>query len=145
MRAAGFSRQTVLGGFTIAVVFTALLLWITRPWLAQAEMEGWQERDSGMAAMFTGALQPKPTQEPNQVVQPTPPNKITSQSKTRLNLNQATLTELDQLPGIGPAKARAILNYKEKTGAFQKPEDLLHVKGIGAKLFESIKNEIHVE
>jgi comEA protein len=145
MRPAGFSRQTVIAGFTITIVFTALLLWLTRPWHAPAVMEGWQERGSGMTALFTGAPQPKLAQQPNQTLQPTPLKKLTSKPASRLNLNQATLTELDQLPGIGPAKAQAILDYREKTGAFRKPEDLLQVKGIGAKLFESIKNEIIVE
>lgn len=47
------------------------------------------------------------------------------------------MVELEQLPGVGPATAKAIVAYREKNGAFQRVEDLLKVRGIGpAKLSE---------
>ena len=57
---------------------------------------------------------------------------------TRLiNINLASATELEQLPGVGPATAKAIVAYREKYGAFNTVEDLLKVRGIGpAKLSE---------
>ena len=57
---------------------------------------------------------------------------------TRLiNINLASATELEQLPGVGPATAKAIVAYREKYGAFDTLEDLLKVRGIGpAKLSE---------
>lgn len=57
---------------------------------------------------------------------------------TRLiNINLASATELEQLPGVGPATAKAIVAYREKYGAFNTLEDLLKVRGIGpAKLSE---------
>ena len=57
---------------------------------------------------------------------------------TRLiNINMASATELEQLPGVGPATAKAIVAYREKYGAFNTLEDLLKVRGIGpAKLSE---------
>ena len=48
-----------------------------------------------------------------------------------LNLNTASLTELDALPGLGPARAAAILQYREQHGAFASLEDLTRVPGLG--------------
>jgi competence protein ComEA len=54
-----------------------------------------------------------------------------------ININLASVFELEQLPGVGPATAKAIVAYREKNGAFLKVEDLLKVRGIGpAKLSE---------
>lgn len=59
-----------------------------------------------------------------------------------VNLNRATAEELDSLPGIGPALAARIIEYRQKIGPFQRPEDLKKVSGIGDKLFESLKERI---
>lgn len=59
-----------------------------------------------------------------------------------VNINRATAEELDTLPGIGPAKARAIIEYRETYGEFQTLEQLMEVKGIGQKTFERLKERI---
>ena len=57
-----------------------------------------------------------------------------------ININLASVVELEQLPGVGPATAKAIVAYREKNGAFLKVEDLLKVRGIGpAKLSEILR------
>ena len=61
-----------------------------------------------------------------------------------LNLNTATKEELVALPGIGPAKAQAILDYRNAHGQFKSVEELKDVKGIGAKRFEKLKGELTV-
>jgi competence protein ComEA len=61
-----------------------------------------------------------------------------------VNLNTATKDELIALPGIGPAKAQAILDYRKANGAFKTVEELKDVKGIGAKRFEKLKAELTV-
>jgi competence protein ComEA len=61
-----------------------------------------------------------------------------------INLNTATMEELVALPGIGPAKAQAILDYRNAHGAFKSIEELKDVKGIGAKRFEKLKSELSV-
>ncbi len=61
-----------------------------------------------------------------------------------VNLNTATLDELVALPGIGPAKAQAIIDYRTKSGGFKSVEELKDVKGIGAKRYEKLKAELIV-
>jgi competence protein ComEA len=61
-----------------------------------------------------------------------------------ININTATKDELVALPGIGPAKAQAILDYRKSHGPFKSVEELKDVKGIGAKRFEKLKSELAV-
>ncbi len=56
-----------------------------------------------------------------------------------VNVNLATAEQLELLPGIGPARAEAIIVYRKKHGPFQKVEDLVEVSGIGDKALERIK------
>ncbi|REK59873.1 MAG: hypothetical protein C6W55_00605 [Thermobacillus sp.] len=58
------------------------------------------------------------------------------------DINRATEAEWDELPGIGPAKARAIVEDRERNGPFRSIDDLARVKGIGPKLLERIKEAI---
>jgi len=62
----------------------------------------------------------------------------------KINLNSATQVELETLPGIGPTKARRIIEYREKQGGFQRDDELMEVWGIGQKTYESMKNQITV-
>nr|MBO2472111.1 hypothetical protein [Bacillota bacterium] len=64
---------------------------------------------------------------------------------TRININTATVAELQRLPGIGPALAARIVAYREAWGPFRRIEDLLEVPGIGQRRFEQIKDLIKVE
>ena len=61
-----------------------------------------------------------------------------------INLNTATKDELVALPGIGPAKAQAILDYRTAHGSFKSVDEVKDVKGIGAKRFEKIKGELTI-
>lgn len=59
-----------------------------------------------------------------------------------VNINTATLEELQTLKGIGKKKAEAILQYRKEHGAFRTKEDLLQVKGIGKKALEAIESQV---
>ena len=63
----------------------------------------------------------------------------------KVNINTATLEELITLDGIGPAVANRILEFRGKHGPFQKPEDLMMVKGIGQKMFDRNKDRVVVD
>jgi competence protein ComEA len=56
-----------------------------------------------------------------------------------VNLNTATVTELMQLPRVGQKTAERILSFRLKHGGFQRPEELMNVKGIGEKCFAKLK------
>jgi competence protein ComEA len=66
-----------------------------------------------------------------------------SDASGRIDINSASAAELAKLPGIGPSKAQAIVEFREKE-PFAKSEDLRKVKGIGDKLYESIKDQVTV-
>lgn len=70
--------------------------------------------------------------------------KQTPSSTNLININTADLNELQQLTGIGPSKAQAIISYREENGLFQRLEDLLQVTGFGDKTFEKLKNMIKI-
>lgn len=61
-----------------------------------------------------------------------------------VNINTATAQELASLNGIGPAKAQAIVEYREKNGPFKSVNDLAKVKGLGAKTVEKLGKEITI-
>jgi len=61
-----------------------------------------------------------------------------------LDLNSATSQELQLIPTVGPGRAQLILDYRKENGLFQRPEDLLGIKGIGPATFEKIKPYIRV-
>ncbi|HIJ91374.1 MAG: helix-hairpin-helix domain-containing protein [Desulfobulbaceae bacterium] len=61
-----------------------------------------------------------------------------------VDINRATARELTSLHGIGPVKAEAIVEYRQKNGRFNSKKDLLKVKGIGPKLMEKLGSEITI-
>jgi len=62
----------------------------------------------------------------------------------RINLNTATVEQLQELPGIGPATAAAIEAYRNEHGSFKSVDELTNVKGVGVKRLESIRDAIEV-
>ncbi|SHE77080.1 competence protein ComEA [Seinonella peptonophila] len=62
----------------------------------------------------------------------------------KLNLNQATEEELDQLDGLGPAKAKAIVRYREEHGIFQSVDQLKEIPGIGEKTLAKFADQLTV-
>lgn len=62
----------------------------------------------------------------------------------QVNLNMATETELDALKGVGPVKAKAIVDYRTKNGPFKSVDDLEKVPGFGKKTVDSLRADITV-
>lgn len=56
-----------------------------------------------------------------------------------LDLNAATAVQLQQLPGVGPKMAKAIVDFRQKSGPFRRVEDLLAIRGITKERLEKIK------
>ena len=69
---------------------------------------------------------------------------VSGAASAALNLNTAGKDELVALPGIGPSKAQAILDYRKEHGQFKSVDEVRKVKGIGEKLFQQIKPELAV-
>ena len=65
-------------------------------------------------------------------------------SSGKININTADASELQKLTGIGPGKAKSIIDYRNKNGPFKSVDDLLNVSGIGEKTLEKIRDEIVV-
>ena len=59
-----------------------------------------------------------------------------------VNINTAAATELQTLPGVGPATAARIIEYREKNGPFKKLEELMNVRGMGEKTFLKLRPQL---
>jgi competence protein ComEA len=68
----------------------------------------------------------------------------TQSAASLVNLNTATQSELEKLPGVGPAMAKQIIEYRQKNGGFKKVEELMNVKGIGEKFFLKLKTLVTI-
>lgn len=86
----------------------------------------------GLTAFMPGITTATPRASQSPAAQPVP-------SKPAINLNTATLDQLETLPGIGRKTAERILEYRTKSGAFKRIEELMNVKGIGEKSFLKLK------
>lgn len=61
-----------------------------------------------------------------------------------ININTASATELEALPGIGAKTAARIVEHRQKNGPFKKVEELMNVRGVGEKNFLKLKSQISV-
>jgi competence protein ComEA len=63
---------------------------------------------------------------------------------TAIDINQATVEDFSNLPGVGPKLARRIVAFREKHGPFRRVEDLLAIRGIGHKKWKKIRSYLRV-
>ena len=73
------------------------------------------------------------------------PSYTSNIKSNKININKATQTELETIPGVGPSTALKIINYREGNGKFLKIEDIKNVSGIGDAKFESMKDFISIK
>jgi len=102
---------------------------------------------SAFICIMIGTLIGRHTSGNLYVITENPSDKITEQvvdpvSLGKLNINTATLLQLDDLPGIGPVLAERIIAFRTENGSFSTIEDLLLVEGIGETKFNEIKDYI---
>jgi competence ComEA-like helix-hairpin-helix protein len=66
------------------------------------------------------------------------------QNEERININTASVEELQRLPGIGPTLASRIVEHRRRHGLFKRPQDVVIVRGMSAKLYRRIAHLIRV-
>lgn len=119
----------VLYGLLCGLAAAGLILFITTPPRGAAvTLLPASEANLVHVPITSATRTPLPTVEPLQV-----------------NINTATLQELETLPNIGPSTAQAIITYRERIGVFTALDELMNVPGIGPKTFESLQGFIVLE
>lgn len=68
-----------------------------------------------------------------------------AQDQVKVNINKASVDELSTLKRIGPSYAQRIVDYRQQNDPFEKPEDIMKVRGIGIRTFEANKDFITCE
>ncbi|MBM4243092.1 MAG: helix-hairpin-helix domain-containing protein [Deltaproteobacteria bacterium] len=68
---------------------------------------------------------------------------VAAEEPGRVDLNTASVAELESLPGVGPAKAQAIVAHRE-AAPFRNADELIEVKGIGEKLYAQLKDRVTI-
>lgn len=114
-----------------------------------------QENESQLLARYfpTGAAEtdtnPEPEAFPGESLSRpaavAPVENLPSVSGEKININKATVDELVKLPGIGPAIAARIVEYRAEFGPFKSVDELLNVRGIGKARLEAIRDLVTVE
>jgi competence protein ComEA len=67
---------------------------------------------------------------------------VMAQEQAKININKASVDELCALKRVGPSYAQRIVDYRKQNGPFEKPEDIMNVRGIGPKTYEANKDII---
>ena len=99
---------------------------------------------SGKAFPGQPGEDPSSTDQQNEAVSAGDHSSDPSSSGNKVNINTAGSEELQTLPGVGPAIASRIIDYRNTKGSFESAEDIKSVSGIGEKIYEKLKDEICV-
>ena len=95
-----------------------------------------------LTAVMLSAFQPAAAAQEKPAVRSGPAAPATV--KSPVNINTATVSEFETLPGIGARTAARIIEYRQKNGPFKKIEELMNVRGVGEKSFLKLKPQLTV-
>ena len=93
-------------------------------------------------ATLVGFQPPPATAQEKTAGRPAP--SATNVARSPVNINTATVTDFETLPGIGAKTAARIIEYRQKNGPFRKVEELMNVRGVGEKSFLKLKPQLTV-
>ena len=105
------------------------------------------QRTVSQAQLAQGGEKEEKPEETADAVQTAPEGESRAEEETagKIDLNHADAKTLQQLPGIGPKRAEAIVRYREENGLFAATDEVMKVPGIGEELYEQIKDLVTVE
>jgi comEA protein len=140
------STVFIAAAVILIIILIALGMMIHRVQQQAASPAEWKTVNEEMrrALVDKAEIVPTPKQAQRKYAPETPSSNEVQIVSSKININEATVEQLDQLPGIGPSKAKAIVAYREKEGSFAVIEDIMKVKGIGPKIFAKIKDQLSV-
>jgi len=132
--------------FVAAVLLISIIIQWQKPHLTDTKIYDYSMQDSLFRALSADTLKPIITETPLKKAAAKWQRKRTAVSQIKIlkkvNINKAGTAELIALPGIGPAMAQRILEYRRLNGPFHKAEDLLNVKGIGPKKLKKLSSYV---